>query len=328
MAGALFHNGFLLKKPFEYQLMPMYGFYGSKLAGIGKLTYNFFPRFANIRSLSFSVSGLQFAYDEKTDFNKWKVEAKIIFRNNDFKFFPKHTAWVNFSQFTSLYDPANITNTNLFNLNYQFQNPDKVNLTKVSYNVKANGDFGRTSIEIIYNLKPQFFKTPLTLRLFSGYLFNSSSKNLVNSFILGGRNGLSDIEYEGLFPGRFDADGMWAHQFMPVEGGFAVPYYMISNKFIISAGFEFKPLSKSFFKLLKIYGNAAWLEAETPVISANRILYEAGVKVGQTDFLEVYFPVLYNKKDLLTTDYKELIRFNLNLKVINPFGLLERIPRM
>ncbi|NJO70497.1 MAG: hypothetical protein HC830_15515 [Bacteroidetes bacterium] len=90
MAGILLHNGILLKKPLEYQLMPMYGFKGNKLAGMGKLSLNFFPDFAGIRILSVSLSGMQFAFDENKDYNKMKLEAKAVFRNNEFTIYPKH----------------------------------------------------------------------------------------------------------------------------------------------------------------------------------------------------------------------------------------------
>jgi hypothetical protein len=328
MAGALLHNGFLLKKPFEYQLLPMYGFDGNKLAGMGNLACNFFPEFANIRILSFSLSAMQFAFDRKSDFNKWKMEARALFRTRDSKFYPEHIVAVNFSRLSDLQNPMDISYTNIFNLNYQFQNPKKENLTNVNYNFKANGNFGRTSLEVIYNLRPGFFKSPLTLRLFSGYMIygQTSAKNI--PFYLSGRTGAQDFEFEGLFPGRFDQNGMLSHQFMPGEGGFAVPYGMYANKFIVSAGFEFKLGSKGLLKLIKIYGNASKLRTVQPVQFTGNILYEGGIKAGVSNFFEVYFPVVYNQKYLNYSNYSELIRFNLNLKVLNPFTFMERIPQM
>lgn len=328
MAGGLFHNGFLLKKPFEYQLMPMYGFYGSKLAGMGKVSYNFFPQFANIRVLSFSLSGMQFAFDKNRDFNKLKAEAKVVFRNRDFRFFPRHTVSVTISQLTNLINRPTLSNTRLLNLNYQFQNPAKLNLTRVNYNFKANKDFGRTSVEVIYNVKPRFFRSPLSLRLFTGYMFYYSANFPVSAFYVSGRTGVEDFEYEGLFPGRFDTDGQWTHQFMPCEGGFGIPYRVVSNKVMASLGFEFKPLSKGYLNFVKIYGNVGRVKNEAPLVSPDHLMYEAGVKLGQAELLEIYIPVFYKKEDFPGISYRNLVRFNLNLKVMNPFNILERMPNL
>ncbi|NJK84896.1 MAG: hypothetical protein HC906_01870 [Bacteroidales bacterium] len=58
MAGMLFHNGLVVKKRYDYEIMPMYGFYGKNFAGMGKFSLNFFPSFANIRIFSLNASGM------------------------------------------------------------------------------------------------------------------------------------------------------------------------------------------------------------------------------------------------------------------------------
>lgn len=326
MAGALLHNGILIKKPFEYQLMPLYGFKGNKLAGMGKLTWNIFPDFANIRILSFSVSGMQFAFDEHTNYNKLKVEARAVFHNSSYSFYPKHSLFANFTRAT---DPFTLIlylkeYNNVFNLNYAYQNPEKINLTNVNYNFKANKDFGRTSVEAIFNLKPSFFKSPLKLRLFTGGMLYNSSGAFENPFMVNGRNGFFDYEYEGIFPGRFDGGGLWSHQFMPVEGAMALPYFKAANKFMVTVGGDFKLLSKSIFKLVRLYGNTAYYTFDLD----SEFLYEAGVKVGQPGFFEVYFPLIYKKDDFNYMNYGDLIRFNLNLNILSPFNIMERVPNI
>ncbi|NJK94474.1 MAG: hypothetical protein HC905_05660, partial [Bacteroidales bacterium] len=323
MAGILLHNGILLKKPLEYQLMPMYGFYGNKLAGMGKISWNFFPEFSNIRILSLSISGTQFAYDKETDFSKVKLEARAIFHNRDFRFYPRHILQASATRASDLEYLPYLSKEfrNYYNLGYTYQNPLKEKLTLVQYNFKANEDFGRTSLEVIYNLKPSFFKSPVRFRMFAGYMLYAN--RLIYAFNLDGRNGWNDFEYEGLFPGRFSNSGMLTAQFMPVEGGFSVPYGSYASNYLISGGIEFRLLSKSIFKFVKVYGNIAQVSSNY----TDGFYYEAGLKAGQPDLLEVYFPLIYDKGKLMF-DYSELIRFNLNLKVLSPFNLMERIPRI
>ncbi len=326
MAGALIHNGLLIKKPFEYQLMPMYGFYKNKFAGMGKVTFNFFPNFANVRIFSLSFSGMQFAYDEFTNFNKLKVEACAVFHNRDYRFYPKHTLSANFIRAT---DPfALMIQLNeyrqFFNLNYTYQRPEKINLTNVNWNFKGNKDFGRTSVEAIFNFKPSFFRSPFKLRMFTGGMLYNDAFGFDNPFMVGGRNGFFDYEYEGIFPGRFDGGGIWSHQFMPVEGAMALPYFSATNSFIFAIGGDFKLWSKSLFNLVRLYCNTAYYTFDLD----SEFLYEAGIKIGQPGFFEVYFPLIYKKEDFNYMNYSDLIRFNLNLNVLSPFNILERIPNI
>ncbi|NJK84898.1 MAG: hypothetical protein HC906_01880 [Bacteroidales bacterium] len=140
-------------------------------------------------------------------------------------------------------------------------------------------------------------------------------------FYVDGRIGSTDFELNGLFPGRFDQDGIWSHQYMPVEGAIALPYFISANKYLLAAGGDFKLLSKSLLNLIRIYGNVVQYQSNLN----EGLLYEAGIKVGQPGLLEVFFPILYDKNDFSELEYKDLIRFNLNLKVANPFSLMERI---
>lgn len=324
MAGVLFHNGVLLKKPFEYQLMPMYGFKGNKLAGMGKLSWNFFPDFANIRIFSLSLSGMQFAFDENRNFNKIKLEAKAVFHTNEYSFYPKHVLT---GSYTTATDPIALMRLskvyrNIFNLNYMYQNRKKINLTSLHTNFKGNQDFGRTSVDAVFNFKPSFFRSPLKIRLFAGGMLYHDINKFEIPFFVNGRNGMLDFEYEGIFPGRFDGGGLWSHQYMPVEGAFALPYFYTTNRYLLAAGTDFKLLSKSIFNLIRVYGNAVHFKS----IYGNDWLYEAGLKVGQPGFLEVYFPLIYKRGDFDYLNYGDLIRFSLNLNILSPFNLPEKIP--
>ena len=82
MVGVALYNGVITPKPVEYLVMPFYSFNHSKMAGYGKISYNFTPYNNPIRMATVTLQGTQFGAPGNLNYRKLMAGMNIDFRKN------------------------------------------------------------------------------------------------------------------------------------------------------------------------------------------------------------------------------------------------------
>ena len=147
---------------------------------------------------------------------------------------------------------------------------------------------------------------------------------------MSGLTGEQDYLFSTAFLGRTEEDGPFSKQFTEQEGGFKIysPVGRTDNWLVsVNTKAKFPGLPVLFYIDLGTYTNAA------DAFSGSQILmYNGGVCLSIIrDVAEIYFP-LFASSDIRQyyevnekTKYKEKIRFQLNLNLLDPFELRNRL---
>ncbi len=150
-----------------------------------------------------------------------------------------------------------------------------------------------------------------------------------------------DYVYDGLFLGRSEATGFLSQQFLRTQGGLAAPTQQSANKSLSSFNIEIDTPVKF---PISLYGGIALLKNYKEVATSNgtentanttndktRVLWNAGVSLPAVPgIFQIYIPLLYSsniRDEIKGRDlkFKQTIMFELNLNLMNPMELINKI---
>lgn len=337
MLGVLFYNSMIPRNLFEYQIMPMYSFGTNDLAGQFKMQYHILPYKSLFQQITISISGLQYAYNDKKgdNFNQIKSEINFNFRKKNALSRKNNKLWINTiyaSDIKDIISKNDISYQNFYNFGFTHTNNQKFFPYSYGLQTQFHKDFSKLSFTMnskyIYG-QSQFIK----VRLFAGTFLNKSSNySPIYNYNLSGKSGINDYTYEHIFLGRFEpvnGSNLLGNQVVYSEGGFSSASAINTSEWLtaINISATIPGLSKKIN--LQLYGNIAYWK-NSNVITNKNFAWEAGAKYGLfNNVLVIYLPLIssdwleqYNES--INQKYYERIRFSINLYKLNPFKILER----
>ncbi|HTN68653.1 MAG TPA: M1 family metallopeptidase [Dysgonamonadaceae bacterium] len=321
MLGMVFHNGFIIPKPLEFVVVPFYAFGNADLAGFGRIAYNITPYDNFIRLATISLEATQFGAPGQKSYRKLKTGLEVNFRNKTMKNPLNHKVIGNY-----------IVASNLSQI--RLQEKAKMNsylqlayhLTKNSlnnpYSLLASYEVGKThqktSVEFNYKLSYRGENNGLDVRFFTGTMLKTDSKNPFYAFSASGRSGSEQYLYQGLYPERFSLfpENFFSRQMMLSEGGLVSPVNdsLGYSRWLLSLSLSSTLPGKASFLPIKPFLNLLLNDHGLSASHHSPFFYEAGLKVGIWDFLEIYLPFLISKNiDSVSCTFKNRIRFIFSL---------------
>ncbi len=321
MVGVAFHNGFIIPKPIEYFVMPFYAFGNNDLAGFGRITYNITPFDKFIRLAAISLEGTQFGAPGNQNYQKVKTGVELNFRNRNMTSPFTQKVVGNYIAASSLYHielQEKAKMNSFIQLGYRLEKNSVINPFTLHTDFESGKSYQKTSVEFNYRLSYYGHDNGLDIRLFAGTMLKEDSKIPFYSFSPGARSGRELYLYEGTYPDRFAVfpTGFWSRQMSLSEGGLVSPVndslgysrWLVSFSFTSSLPGKISRLPiKPFVNFLlndKGFGNE----------NESSIFYEAGLKTGIWNIIEIYVPLLVSKNiDTVSGSFKNRIRFIFSL---------------
>ena len=257
MAGGVIHNYSLPTTKLQFLMAPLYSFETKKAAGIGNISYTFYPG-SNGQRLVISLNGASFSNNVFVDttgkrnylsFNKIAPGIKFVFPNkNANSSITKYIQWktffinetnLNFFRDTTLQVDIityPVSKRYLNQLQFVIENNRVLYPYKGSFiSEQGNGflKFGFTGNYYFNYVK----KGGLNVRLFAGKFIYTGAKTYKTAYEtdryhlnMSGANGYEDYTYNNYFAGRNEFEGLSSQQLMIKDGAFKVRSELLSSK--------------------------------------------------------------------------------------------------
>lgn len=324
MPGIMLYTTPLLKKKFEYQIVPLYGIKSENINGIANLSLYIQPVKSPIKEYEIFTKAARFGISNEDNSSRIKIEygVKIKLRTDPTEFY--ESTVICRSIFATDFYTGEIKE--YYNVRSSFYDYRKINPWSFAINFETGKGYAKTSAEIINTISYNQKMKGLTIRLFAGkFLYNSPEYYGNYNFRLSGNLGSQDYFYDQLFIGRAEdirtnPTSFWAHQFIRNDGGFTLytPFGQ-TNNWLAAVNIN----SSTPVKFIDIYFNTGIC----PSLSTDKfsdMYYEAGVKLNiLDDFICVYLPIITSStiwqasNNIYTNNYFQKIRFTLSLEKIN-----------
>jgi hypothetical protein len=324
----------------------MYATGNHDLAGMGRVSLNFYPDYSIFKAVQFSLDAQRFGYasENGSSYNRAKADMLVTFNNKD----PKSTV-INTLKFSLISADEtgsfslNEFHKNVFvNIDANYANLNVLNPHSLNLNIEVNNIYVRSSLDMHYTHALKYSKDAIQVRFYaSTFLEKEADFNHFYSIRLSGASGLEDYEYEHIYLGRYENvvnedHVQWlSQQFVSNEGGFAsYNPYAASDRWLTTIGIVFRiprvPLC--LFANGGTYSGAGenvWQAGEKQ-ISDDRFNYEFGGMIRLGNILKIYFPAIVSPgisefNDAYTGNYWQRIRYSIDFNAINPFKLKNRV---
>jgi hypothetical protein len=329
MLGGVFHNIGLLRKNFEYQIMPLYSFKNQELAGAAQFDYFIRPTNAFFRNLTLTASAERFALRFAPNYNRIVLGGTFDFakRNESTK---KSSSlnirhiFIQTTPYISSLDAVSKSQENNYNqITFNHKNSRVLNPYSFSFDAQQGNTFAKISATWNYRISYKQRNKGLDIRLFAGtFLWTSNDYNNGPDvrFRMSGQTGYQDYLFNDIFIGRQEYSGLWSQQMTNTDGGFKVfSYRGQTTKYLATLNFKTSLPGKLPLKLYADLGTYENEETDREILN-----YNAGLIVSFIpDNFEVYIPLMVSKQiqstlDLNATSFGERIRFVLNINALNP----------
>jgi hypothetical protein len=329
MVGMALHNKFLLPKPFEYFVMPFYSFNNSGLAGFGKISYNITPWEKFIRMATISLEGVQFGAPGNQNYHRVKTGLDLYFRpanmNSPFtqKVYGNYIAASDLFQI-ELQEKAKMNSYLQFG--YKLEKTGIINPFSLLASFESGQSFIKSSVTLNYKLSYYGKKNGLDIRLFAGTMLKNNPDVPFFALSASGRSGREQYLYQGTYPDRFSVfpSTFWSRQMTITEGGLVSPVnenlgysrWLFSLSFVSSLPVKISRLP------VKPFVNVLLNDHGTGTVHNSPFFYEAGLKAGIWNFLEIYMPLVVSGNiESITGSFKDRIRIIFNLDSFNQVKL-------
>jgi len=353
MAGLGIWNSTVATPMFEYVLAPMYSFTAKTVVGKGSAGFNLYPENSFIDRLRVSENFKRFSFDELNvvtledqldtlaQFTRFETKGEIDFRKRSFTskmsqgivlrhlFIYENINGYNFDDvgkilpFDARYAINEITYS-LKNKRLLFPHSLHVTLQDVAGSQKLFSEF---NIKINYPKS----KSGVNVRLFGGVWLGDPAP-AEYGFTLAGVSSPYDYEYDQMYYGRNNNDGLLSRQISRENGFFKVPAFsadFVSDNFLGAANFEFvvpKTPVALFVDLAYFDRSATFIESTY----IDNFQYDGGVMLQLVDnVVEFYFPLFMspNLEEQFPdgTKYADKISFMVNFNAMNIFELMRKL---
>ena len=329
MIGMVFHNGFLISKPFEYFLMPFYSFNDSKLAGFGRISYNITPFDHFIRMATLSLEGTKFGAPANQDYYKIKTGINLSLRNKNLNNPFRQQASGYYTIASDLFQielPEKAKMNSYLQFGYLLEKKTLINPFSVMASLEASHSYQKTSVEVNYKYSYFGKSQGLDIRLFAGTMLKNKSNAPFYALSAGGRSGREDYLYQGTYPNRFSnfPTSFWSRQMTLSEGGLISPVNdrLGFSRWLVSASFTSNLPGKAGHLAIKPFLNLLLNDHGLDQQHSSPLFFETGLKAGIWNFFEIYFPLLVSGNiESINGSIRNRIRFIFKLDSFNQFKL-------
>jgi hypothetical protein len=329
MAGMILNNGTLIPKPVECSFIPFFTFRNQGLTGYGKISFNITPYDNLIRIATFTLEGEQFGAPGNQNYKKAKMGLDLAFRTNNAINPLNHKVFGYFITASDLQQIELLIPTKMrsyLQFGYTLERSGIINPFNISITSESGRSFQKTSLDLNYTYSYNGKNRGLCIRFFAGAMLRNDSSDPFYGLSTSGRSGDEQYLYKGLYPDRFGElkKTLWSRQMSLSEGGLVSPvnntlgYSHWLFSFSLTSSLPEKvswiPVKPFFNVLLNDHGN------ETTEKSP--LFFEAGFKAGIWNFFEIYLPLVVSDNiEVLAGSFKDRIRFELKLDLLNPLRL-------
>lgn len=331
MPGIKFHNKSAFQKIVEYDITPMYSFEKDLLAGSARFDFFIPLQSSFVRNIYLKTTGLQYAGYGDNAIQKVGGELTFEFRdgltnNHEFYLYSKATYA---TRMEDVMDDSQNPEFNFYlNGGLQYKNISKRYPMNIVTDFENTSDFSKLTLNADIKLgfaRHASFFVRINSRTFMG---DGPELGYYQSQLMG-TNGVTDYKYDYIFYDRFDGSAMAnGTQFINDGAGFSVA----STQGFSKSWMNSVNICYSLHTLIRPYMNAALYES---VMNETRFAYEAGIRLGFKDIIEVYLPLYYLNSGVnsgiednynIYDDYLSNIHLMLNFGNLNLFDMRKKIP--
>lgn len=349
MFGGVVTNSKLIKKPFEYEVYPLFSLQTKDLNGLAKAEYHILPKQDWLNEVTMFASTRHFNYlkSDKYELEYYRNELGVEVALNHEDEFPTDLAkHLRASTVVNLveprgYDPIQMKTVKkplepatFYNLEYSRKNKRKINPNQFSVKAQGHNDFVKAYASYQYRYdfaKPNRF---VRFRSFIGsVLFSRETMPFSANFLATSRTGTSDYDYSQLMFSRERPIDFASNQIVTADGGLKIARSYatlgeVYGKTMAAINLESTlPIQLPIGQLFAYADLAAFDKVVETNDQKTAMLYDAGVSYQVNDFVKVYYPVLLSKifkpeTDIEPYGVKEKLSFELS---INPFQLKTKL---
>ena len=319
MPGISFSNSSVIKKPFNYKVVPYLSTKQNELLGKINLKYTSYNKNKNtdLFSIDYFLGASTFHYKDDLSYNTFFPSILMSFRNKDLRSNSRKYLSL---RYMSVFREENINakeypNYNILNLKYVLSNSSVEKAFNFKTDFQYNRDFIKTSLTLNYR---NYYKNnrQFNVRLFMGKFLINRTKDDYFSF---STYRARDYLFSANLLGRSENSGFYSQQYIGSEGGFKSRIntdYANDYIFSINSGI-------TIWQWIEAYGGSALIK------NINKKLvfdYESGIRLNiLTDYFELYLPVYSSLgNELSQSDYLSKIRFRVSFDPRTLSGLISR----
>ncbi|WP_234423432.1 metalloprotease [Aquimarina spinulae] len=320
LLASKFYNKTFIKRNFQYNLSPAYGFKSNKLLGSASISYRQQLSDYGLYKVQYGVNGSMFSYAPDLLFKRFSSSISFHFRPEDLRSNKKQRLLlrnINVFRDRDKENPVVTPDYNVFNVRYRYSDFNLIDFLGYTVDYQISKNFSKLSATVNYR-KLFLNNRQLNLRLFAGsFLFNDTEKD--GDFFSFALDRPTDYLFDYNYLGRSEDTGLVSQQIILAEGGFKSQLeYPFANQWITTLN-----ANTNLWKWIYVYGDVGLVKNKN---ISPKFVYDAGVRLSLVaDYFEVFFPVVSNKGwEISQPNYEEQIRFIITLSPETLIGLFTR----
>ena len=320
MPGISLSNSSIIKKQFNYKIVPYFSTKQNELLGRFNLRFTDYNQNKNsdLFSVDYFVGASSFHYKDNLSYNTFFPSVNFTFRNsedlrsNSRKYISLRYISVYREENTNLIEYPNY---NILNLKFISTNSTVERAKNYNTDFQLNKDFIKLSFT--YNYRKYYRDNrQYNIRFFAGKFLENNTKDDFFSF---STYKSRDYLFSEYLLGRSENTGFYSQQYLGTEGGMKSKLENeYSNDFILSINSGI-----SIWQWIEAYGGFILIKNKN---KNQQFEYETGFRLNiLTDYFELYLPAYSSiGNELIQKDYLSKIRFKISLDPKTLSSLISR----
>lgn len=320
MPGISFSNSSIIRKPFNYKIVPYFSTKQKEILGKFNLKFTDYNENKNsdLFSVDYFIGGSTFHYKENLSYDTFFPSILFTFRNsedlrsNSRKYISLRYISVYREENTNLIEYPNY---NILNLKFISSNSS----VEKARNYKTDFQFNKEFIKLsfTYNYR-KFYKNnrQYNVRFFAGKFLENNTKDDFFSF---STYKARDYLFSAFLLGRSENTGFYSQQYLGTEGGMKSKLENeFSNDLILSLNSGI-----TIWQWIEAYGGFALIKNKN---KKHQLEYESGLRLNiLTDYFELYLPAYSSiGNEFNQRDYLSKIRFRISFDPKTLSSLISR----
>ncbi|WP_254884027.1 metalloprotease [Aquimarina sp. TRL1] len=318
--GSKFHNKTVIRRPFNYNITPSYGFKSQKLLGSASLSYRRQIADYGLYQIRYGISGNTYSYAPDLLYQRVSPFISFSFRPEDLRSNQRQRLTVrsvNVFRERAEENPVNTPDYSVFNTRYLYSDNNLLNIFNYSIDYQLAKNFSKLSTTFKYR-KIFLNNRQLNLRLFAGtFIFNDTSRD--GDFFSFALDRPTDYLFDYSYLGRSESTGLVSQQIILAEGGFKSKLdYSFSNQWLTTFNAD-----SNIWKWIFAYGDVGFVKNKGV---SPKFVFDTGIRLSLVaDYFEVFLPIASNNGwEIAQPNYNEKIRFIITLSPQTLISLFTR----
>ncbi len=315
-----FYNKSIIRRNFEYNVSPAYGFKSNKILGSSSFFYRQQLSDYGLYQIRYGINGSVFSYATDLLYKRFSSSVNFYYRPKNLRSNERQKLSlrnVNVSRDRNKENPVATPDYNIFNVRYKYSDFNLISFLGYTIDYQLSKNFSKLSATVNYR-KLFLNNRQLNLRLFAGsFVFNDTEKD--GDFFSFALDRPTDYLFDYNYLGRSEDTGLVSQQIILAEGGFKSQLeYSFANQWITTFN-----ANTNIWKWIYAYGDVGLVKNKN---ISPKFVYNAGVRLSLVaDYFEVFFPMVSNKGwEISQPNYGQQIRFMITLSPETLIGLFTR----